>query len=54
MFDPERQLKSASGNRGTYDPDNPDLKFAQGGLVSSYDEAIVKDLADKIREGIYG
>jgi hypothetical protein len=54
VFDPERQLKSASGNRGTYDPDNPDLKFAQGGLVSSYDEAIVKDLADKIREGIYG
>jgi hypothetical protein len=28
--------------------------YAQGGLVSSYDEAIVKDLADKIREGIYG
>jgi hypothetical protein len=28
--------------------------MAQGGLVSSYDEAIVKDLADKIREGIYG
>lgn len=28
--------------------------FAQGGLVSSYDEAIVKDLAEKIREGIYG
>jgi hypothetical protein len=54
VFDPERQLKSASGNRGTYDPDNPDLKFAQGGLVSSYDEAIVNNLADKIREGIYG
>ena len=28
--------------------------MAQGGLVSTYDEAIVKDLADKIREGIYG
>ena len=28
--------------------------YAQGGLVSTYDEAIVKDLADKIREGIYG
>jgi hypothetical protein len=54
VFNPERQLKSASGNRGTYDPDNPDLKFAQGGLVSTYDEAIVNDLADKIREGIYG
>ena len=54
VFDPERQLKSASANRGTYDPENPDLKFAEGGLVSSYDEAKVADLADQIREGIYG
>ena len=54
VFNPERQLKSASGNRGTYDPENPDLKFAEGGLVSSYDEAKVADLADQIREGIYG
>lgn len=28
--------------------------YAEGGLVSSYDEAKVKDLADQIREGIYG
>lgn len=28
--------------------------FADGGLVSSYDEAKVADLADQIREGIYG
>lgn len=54
VFNPERQLKSASGNRGTYDPENPDLKFAQGGLVSTYDEAKVSNLADQIREGIYG
>lgn len=28
--------------------------YADGGLVSSYDEAKVADLADQIREGIYG
>jgi hypothetical protein len=28
--------------------------YAEGGLVSSYDEAMVSELADKIREGIYG
>ena len=28
--------------------------YAEGGLVSSYDEAKVADLADQIREGIYG
>lgn len=33
VFDPERQLKSAIGNRGTYDPDNPDLTKARGGLA---------------------
>lgn len=29
-------------------------EFADGGLVSTYDEAKVNDLADQIREGIYG
>ena len=29
-------------------------KFADGGLVSTYDEAKVSNLADQIREGIYG
>jgi hypothetical protein len=33
VFDPERQLKSAVGNRGTYDPDDPDLAKARGGLA---------------------
>jgi len=33
VFDPERQLKSAVGNRGTYDPDDPDLTKARGGLA---------------------
>jgi hypothetical protein len=34
VFDPERQLKSAIGNRGTYDPDDPDLTKARGGRVT--------------------
>ena len=33
VFDPERQLKSATGNRGTYDPDDPALTKAAGGLA---------------------
>lgn len=33
VFDPERQLKSAVGNRGTYDPNDPDLTKARGGFV---------------------
>jgi len=33
VFDPERQLKSAIGNRGTYDPNDPDLTKARGGLA---------------------
>lgn len=35
VFDPERQLKSATGNRGTYDPGDPDLRKARGGRVSA-------------------
>jgi len=65
VFEPT-QLKSAIGNRGTYDPNDPDIGkarggiidkssgYADGGLVSTYDEAKVNDLADQIREGIYG
>jgi len=32
VFDP-KQIKSAIGNRGTYDPDNPDINMARGGLA---------------------
>ena len=32
VFDP-KQIKSASGNRGTYDPDDPDINMARGGLA---------------------
>lgn len=32
VFDPG-QLKSASGNRGTYDPDDPDIRKKRGGRV---------------------
>lgn len=33
IFDP-RQVKSATGNRGTYDPDNPDIGMKKGGLAA--------------------
>lgn len=32
VFDPG-QLKSATGNRGTYDPNDPDIRKARGGLA---------------------
>ena len=32
IFDP-RQVKSATGNRGAYDPDNPDIGMKKGGLA---------------------
>jgi len=32
VFDPT-QIKSASGNRGTYDPNDPDIRKARGGLA---------------------
>jgi len=31
------QVKSAIGNRGTYDPTNPDITMAQGGAVNAFD-----------------
>lgn len=33
IFDP-RQVKSAVGNRGTYDPENPDMGMKEGGLAA--------------------
>jgi len=35
MLEPERQLKSAIGNRGTYDPNEPSITKAKGGAVHS-------------------
>jgi hypothetical protein len=32
VFDP-KQIKSAIGNRGTYDPNDPDIRKARGGLA---------------------
>ena len=32
VFEPT-QIKSAIGNRGTYDPDDPDIRKARGGLA---------------------
>jgi hypothetical protein len=42
VFDPERQLKSAIGNRGTYDPNDPDLTKARGGLAVKPSKFAVK------------
>jgi hypothetical protein len=33
MLDPARQIKSAIGNRGTYDPNEPSITKAHGGIV---------------------
>lgn len=33
---PERQLKSATGNRGTFDPSEPEINKARGGRVSPF------------------
>jgi hypothetical protein len=52
VFNPERQLKSASGNRGTYDPENPDLKYAEGGLVD-YDPTNVDMIVEGVHTGKY-
>lgn len=42
VFDPERQLKSAIGNRGTYNPNDPDLTKARGGRVTKPRKYAVK------------
>jgi len=34
---PERQVKSAIGNRGTFDPNEPDITKARGGVVNASD-----------------
>ena len=41
VFDP-KQIKSASGNRGTYDPDDPDINMARGGLAVKPNKFAVK------------
>ena len=41
VFDP-KQIKSASGNRGTYDPDDPDINMARGGLAVKSNKFAVK------------
>ena len=41
VFDP-KQIKSAIGNRGTYDPDNPDINMARGGLAMKPNKFAVK------------
>ena len=41
VFDP-KQIKSAIGNRGTYDPDNPDINMARGGLAVKPNKFAVK------------
>lgn len=48
MLEPERQLKSAIGNRGTYDPNEPSITKAEGGAVHSQaeDGDIMRQLFD--------
>lgn len=51
VFEPT-QLKSATGNRGTYDPKNPDIRYAEGGLVE-YDPEHIDRIASDVIEGKY-
>lgn len=48
MLEPERQLKSAIGNRGTYDSNEPSITKAEGGAVHSQaeDGDIMRQLFD--------
>ena len=41
VFDP-KQIKSAIGNRGTYDPEDPDINMARGGLAVKSNKFAVK------------
>ena len=41
VFDP-KQIKSAIGNRGTYDPEDPDINMARGGLAVKPNKFAVK------------
>ena len=41
VFDP-KQIKSAIGNRGTYDPEDPDINMARGGLAVKPSKFAVK------------
>ncbi|MDY0046074.1 MAG: PLxRFG domain-containing protein [Thauera propionica] len=46
VFDP-RQVKSATGNRGTFDPDNDDIRFSRSGLENARQAA--KNIGDGLK-----
>ena len=48
MLDP-RKIKSAIGNRGTYDTAEPDITKAAGGLVN-YDPTEIDTIVSKLKE----
>jgi hypothetical protein len=51
MLDPERQLKSAIGNQGTYDTSDPDITKAQGGIVKMAEGGTPdREFIDRMRE----
>lgn len=55
MLEPERQLKSAIGNRGTYDPNEPSITKADGGKVEHMQAGGLKTLMGEVlnRGGSY-
>jgi hypothetical protein len=52
VYDPERQLKSATGNLGTFDPEIPRLTENRGGEVEREHHAGGKKVVDKALEAV--
>ena len=50
VFDPH-QIKSASGNRGTFDPSDPDIRHSRSGLVSRFARAFDESQVNRDPEG---
>ena len=49
-----KQIKSATGNRGTFDPTNPDIRFAESDLsgVQSPAEAVRAEISERFGEDL--
>jgi hypothetical protein len=50
MLEPEQQIKSAIGNRGTYDPNEPSITKAEGGKVEHMQAGGVKKALGALEE----
>jgi hypothetical protein len=51
-FDPARQVKSATDNIGTFDPDNPDVRFAVAPEETEWEKAVISVLRPVVGESV--